>query len=773
MSYATSPAFSLRAATCWGAALIALLWALPGASAEERLIDQEPYDLLTVPDGTETKVLEVQPVRLPNRRLPTDPKPNDKIRVRLVDDEEVRDFEVLWRDVKKLELFEQRVLAQAQSFVAAQQFDDAYDSFAYLLKNDPTLPGLKEAIESFWYVSAGAAFREKRYDEALAVLEELLGQNPHYKHSETSPPLMRVLGDIVEKLVQRYLERNDYRSAHQMLSRIAATYPTAKEQPFYPRLTQEMIRAAEQKRDEARQHLAAERFTQAYDAATAMLEMWPEVSGARELSEEIAQRYPLVVVAVEQVAPQSAGRQLNHWASQRVGRLVDPRLMELLGLGPEGGDYACAVGSCARSDDNRSLAITLSAGQPPSRTVAVAALLSAGAQADQPFFSPGWAEVLGGIRLAKADQVEVALRRSFVLPEALLAFPLHGAAASEWFAAGYTYVAGDATHARYVLSTQATSVSGQPREILERQYPSAEAVLLALQRGEIDAIDRVQPADLQRVRSVPGVQVGRYAVPTVHVLVPNPDRPWSKNRTFRRAFLYGLNRELILSQGILQGAELSAARLVSGPFPAPVATNDPLAYAYDSSVAAHAYEPLLAATLLQVAKREAAALAQQNAEKAPQLDGITLGHLPLELHRTACKAIVKQLAPLGIPCKLLQVDGVPGDLEACDFLYTELQVSEPVVDVERLFGPQGSYPATNPHVRLGVRQVQQSATWNEAGQRLRQLHRTLHEDLTVLPLWQVPEHYAVRSNVRGVAASPVSFYQAIDAWRVSSRLGTQ
>ena len=80
----------------WGSALF----------AQERLINEEPYDLLTIPAmGKETTTLKIYPIKLPNRRLPKDPKPTDKIRVRLLEDDESRDFEVMWRDVKKLEFF--------------------------------------------------------------------------------------------------------------------------------------------------------------------------------------------------------------------------------------------------------------------------------------------------------------------------------------------------------------------------------------------------------------------------------------------------------------------------------------------------------------------------------------------------------------------------------------------------------------------------------------------------------------------------------------------
>ena len=68
------------------------------------------------------------------------------------------------------------------------------------------------------------------------------------------------------------------------------------------------------------------------------------------------------------------------------------------------------------------------------------------------------------------------------------------------------------------------------------------------------------------------------------MLVPNLSRPWPKLRTFRRGVMYGTQRELILKRGVLRDKELPGAKLMSGPFPAPIDPNDLLSYAYDEAI---------------------------------------------------------------------------------------------------------------------------------------------------------------------------------------------
>jgi tetratricopeptide (TPR) repeat protein len=739
-------------------------------TAQERLIDQEPHDLLTIPFEKGIATLKVYPLKF--RRMPKDPKPTEKIQdIKLIEDEDNRTFEVIWQNVKKIEFFEDRVLDEAETLAAAGKLDDAYANYAFLLKKYPDTQRLDESIQSYWYLSALASIREKRYEEALSVLEDLLRKNPNYNHSDGSPSLINLLGGTCDRLVQRYLDNSDFRSASRLIGRITTAYPDAKQEPFYAKFQAFMQNAAEKKRDEARAHLEAKRFTEAYDATAAMLDILPSVSGGRELAAEINKQYPLAVVAVDVLATAPNVLGLDNWADQRVGRLTDRRLMELRGIGPEGGDYATPLGTCERSEDLQSLSITLSP-NAAFTTYDLLQLVLAGARRDSPLFSPGWAQTLGSARIVRPGQVEATLRRPHLLPQALLTLPLGGASNSEGKGWSGNYQIADAsdTQSRYVLPPE-TMAAGKPREIQERAYTSPEAAILALQRGEVDAIDRVQPADMPVVRAIPGVKLVRYAVPTIHVLVPNPNRPWPANRTFRRAVMYALQRDAILKQGILRTEDkVEGAQLISGPLPAPINSGDPLSYTYDDKIQPHAYDPLLAVILLDLAKRELDSTARLKEEQPPKFEGVVLGHPPQELPTIVCKAMSKQLAALNIPCRTVELAS-PESRAQCDFVYAELLIAEPVVDLVRLLGPDGLYPATNPYVRQGIRQVEKATTWNQAGQGLKQLHRVLHEDLTLLPLWQTPEHFAVQKNLQGVGAAPISLYQDIEQWRLTPRLG--
>src|SRR6267142_4331451 len=144
----------------------------------ERLMDQPPFDVLTLDKANESKVYKVHPIHLPGRRVPERPKLTDKLRIKLLENEE--EYDVAWANIAKLELYEQMVLAEANKFTGEGKFDEAYDEFAFLLSSYPHVPGLAEARQNYLYLSSGAAFRQQKYDEALAILEELIAQNPNF-----------------------------------------------------------------------------------------------------------------------------------------------------------------------------------------------------------------------------------------------------------------------------------------------------------------------------------------------------------------------------------------------------------------------------------------------------------------------------------------------------------------------------------------------------------------------------------------------------------------
>ncbi len=79
----------------------------------------------------------------------------------------------------------------------------------------------------------------------------------------------------------------------------------------------------------------------------------------------------------------------------------------------------------------------------------------------------------------------------------------------------------------------------------------------------MDVLDQLFPADAVRLRKSKRIKVVNYPLPTVHMLVPCSDHPYIAERTFRRALLYGINRQDILTGELLGGPGIGR---LSSPF---------------------------------------------------------------------------------------------------------------------------------------------------------------------------------------------------------------
>jgi ABC-type transport system substrate-binding protein len=274
-----------------------------------------------------------------------------------------------------------------------------------------------------------------------------------------------------------------------------------------------------------------------------------------------------------------------------------------------------------------------------------------------------------------------------------------------------------------------------------------------------------------------------YAVPTVHCLLPNREKQFLARRSFRRALVYGINREEILLRQLLKDMPNPAGQLTSGPFPRSRETDDPSGYAYNESVQPRPWDPLLAKTLVKVVQHQlappkeepkgpagaqAAHPAAQEAEepKLPEVPNLILAHPPHDIARIACRSIKRHLEFIGIPITLKELPpGEPLPTGDWDLLYAELAMWDPVVDARQLLGPRGLLGGCSSHMDLALRQLDTADDWKSARARLLEVHRLAHEDAALVPLWQLTDYFAYQRGVEGIGSRPVTLYQSIENWR--------
>ncbi len=756
-----------------------MLGSFTPAWAEDRLIDQEPTDRITLRGADAGQIVEVVALQPQQRRLAANLRPTDKLRVRLVD-KPTLEFEIQGSLIEKVELFEQRVFAEAELFSSEGKFDQAFDNFTYLLSNYPETSGLKEAIESFLLREAAATFRAKDYDRSLMGLLELYKRNPH------SAALATSFDRVGDRLISQYVDKKAYEQARGVLRLLIDKFPNHSYQKLAD-WKQRLILEAESHLARAQSHAAAGQFREASRAIGRATNIWPELPGVDEIKARIQHEYPQVVVGVTTAALEQPTSRMDDWASRRTNRLLRRTLVELVGYGSEGGIYLSPLGELSQDVSGRQITIQLndaiawSSGAGVLTGHDVARKLLALTDRSRIDYDPDWTEVFGGVSVHDIFQVRIDLRRAHVRPEGLLEISVDGTDTFSDLSSSGPYFLSERNEKEVTYRKNDHYFAATPtqlKEIVEVQFPNAQSAVSALRRGEIDVLEYVAPRSLHVLRADPDIVVSNYALPTVHVLISNGRSPLMKVREVRRAVAYGINRRAVLQQLILAGKSVPGFTQISGPFPVGAGLNDPIGFASDSQLSPRPYEPRLALILGNVVRQiwakttvsqEEIISQEENENESPHRAArpLILAYRANEIARTACETFRYQLELVEIPCQLKELHS--GDLSdgtlQYDLLYAELATWEPVIQAHRLLGPDGLTGICSPYMSLALRKLDEARNWREVRSRLRAVHRIAYDDLAVIPLWQTVNSFAYRKHLTGVGDHPVVLYQNVENWK--------
>lgn len=748
-------------------ASVTSLCAAGTAVAQRPFYEQEPYDVLTLNKDNDNAVLKVEPLDLPDRRVPQDKlRTSEKLTVRLFD-RPGETYEVRWYSIEKIELFEELVLREAVSLVRSGRLSEAYDYFQFLRQRDPTLPGLAEALDEYLYEEAKVRLREGQFDGSLAMLRELHHRNP------SRPDLDKAIGLATDSLVAQYVESDSFVAARKLIARLSELYPN---HPIGVKWRDAWKKQAADVIAEARRAQEAGNLREADRLGWRAALIAPSLPEVEQYLRALHAVYPRVRVGVIQKTESPLAGSLTDWPSRRVCRLLERSLVEYVGPGPDGGRYETPFGKLERRelglrltfllDHNiRSDTATLTGYDLSQRLLSLADPL----QSDH---RPLWADLLRSVAVEGVFTVHADLAHPHVRPEALLQVAVvpgeFGTLSGNRLSIGpYLAEMPEGDEVRYVANPQYFAATPtQPKEIAERYFGTSVEAMQALRRREIDVLDRVCPWELKKLREEKEIAVERYAAPLVHCLVPNLAKPVMTSRELRRAIVYAIDRQTILNR-LLGGAEMEGCAVVSGPFSQGIAVGDGLDYGYNSTVKPRPYDPRLAMALAQLGLRRWIAIEKAAGRTATMLPPMVLAHPAYPTARAASKMIQKQLEVIGLTVEVRELPDVPlvGPMpEDIDLLYVEAAMWEPVIDARRLLDVDGLAGSASPYMSLALRRLDEASEWRDVADRLRQIHRIAADDVAVVPLWQMTDHFAYYRSLKG-AGKPVTLYDNVESWQ--------
>jgi hypothetical protein len=704
--------------------------------------------------------VDVQTLRFNGTRIVPSPLPaSGDLEIRpLVASTAAVKHSISWANIARIDLFEDLIMAEAKRLVAAGEFDPAFGYFAHLLKTAPDTRGLDEAINEYLQADALAAFKAEEFDRALAILGSLHERNP------AGANLSRAVDTVADKIIDQYIKDRNYNAARLTLDVVGTNFEGLT-LTVIDKWRTKFETAATQQLREAQRLAGEKKYLAARDAVTQARAVWPQIVGANQLLAQIQQAHPIVRVGVFEAAPQHPQARIDSWASTRVADIVAPSLVSLRGYSTEGGVYSSPAATITIDDTGLGMTIELAEGGSDDSLVvglgaaALARHLLEATDPESKTYDEVLASLVAEVQVQYPRTVVVTLSRPHVRPEALLEMALPRDLAASAGVAIFDVAERTDKQVRFAASS-----AGGLAEIHEVAYEDDSSAVAALLRGEVEVLDRVPVWQLKNLQSSSDIEVQAYQLPTVHVLVPTGKSELTSQREFRRALLFGMNRDQMFKREL--GATGSGFEILTGPFPKGASPSDPIRYGYNSQVRLRDYDPRLAILLASVAWVNVQKLQGIKEPSAP-LPTLTLGHSRDPVARAACQSIATNLRPV---IQLDLVEMSPEELidsrQKVDLVYAELSVWEPVTDARRLFGVGGLAADTSDFMSISLDRLDAATQWNDVRARLYQIHDVASTDLPLIPLWQTPVYYAHRKSVLGLKPQSVRLYQDIADWQI-------
>ena len=750
------------------------------------LIENDAFDLITLDDSNEGAVVRIVPPD--NLKLPL-PERGELI-FEFAENNEFP-LKVPYAAISKYETFSDLLLAEANEMMDRGELSLAFRNLLYVYDHGGKARSeVNETLRTCLFLDGREKFKGGEFEVALSIFEDIYQEKPNFKVPGLNKPLIAIILACYEGILKKKLEDGQYESIRLTLENVQGRYgPESKRllRTWRARFNNRADKYLAEARKLAKQGKGREAHLRTKQADR----ISPGRRETEEVQAEIMTQFPLVVVGVSQGGGAMDPGSLDHWGSRRVGRLIQRSLVEVTGLSDEGARYEFLNGTISRID-NVGLKYAFDLDKEAAKSVPsisafqLATRLLAFADPVNEFYDVTWAKILATVEVQSDTRVVVTLQRPFVRPEALMQIPYPTVKSTSEVETGdpmviqnglFKLISNDERFSFFGANQRyLDGEAGRHPVVIEQAFRTDTDAVDALLKGEVDVVDRIAPADLQRLKDVETIQVRPYVIPTVHLLVPKIRGVLKKSYRFRNALSTAIDREAIVNEVITNGQEIDGCNPLSGPFPLGGDDNDQISYGYDLRVKPFRHNERMAMALTEIAIKQEMPEKDSNEQSLDDVDGdegrptLVLVHQNSSMVRNCAAAIARSWNAAGISTTLRALPpGVtyPEDSQ-WDVLYAELFIEEPIVDAIRMLGPTGFADQISAPVEQSLRGVVTSQTWQGACMSLRNIHRQIAVDLSVIPLYQVKEHFAFRDNVYDVGRDLVHLYQYVDRWKVET-----
>jgi peptide/nickel transport system substrate-binding protein len=293
-------------------------------------------------------------------------------------------------------------------------------------------------------------------------------------------------------------------------------------------------------------------------------------------------------------------------------------------------------------------------------------------------------------------------------------------------------------------------------EVRQSSFADATTARTRLENGQLDLLTSLHPADVIRLESNAQFQVKHFPMNEVTFIAFNHRRPFLGGRRgfyTRKAINLAIDREkLLIEHYQARRGTRSAHRLISAPFPRG-------SWAYNEDIKGYGFKMSLA----------------RQAFRQSQINDFTLRfiHPPDPVVTAVCSVMKKQIQDVGkdINLKVRLVKLTPAlfrkalEKRSYDLAYCRFTFDRPILDLEPLLADQESNPGgrnfmgyRSPELAKLFDLLRLTDLWTKIRSLNHEIHRHLHEQAVMVPLWQLDNYYAYSGRVMNLKIHPVHLF---------------
>ncbi len=715
-------------------------------------------------------------------------------------------------------LFEEIMLRRVDELLKEGDIRTAYELLLRVEKEFPAWELSKPRFENLLLVESGLRARDGDIYAALALLDELANRNIN------NPELRPRFGEIAAPLIEIAVADKDFNKARYLISRIEKVFPGHETATLWQGRMRSM---ADSLLNDAKQQTSQHEFAAAADLAWKAEAIWPSSGNSRAIFAQTVARHQVLHVAIDESRGSEIVYPSPRESDERQRELVEVSLFEPTSADEMTYFRSSYFEIWDPTDLGREVVFTLRETRP---TWQSQPLLTANQIADalgrrmdptSPLFDSRLGSFVREVSVRSPSELKIRFSRVPLSIESLLRFPIIAAPrivdneksdATATLEPSAEMIPADGTGAtllstRFKLgeadNTGTSYLRERPEpdgldpskyhvaEVREESFTDRNELLKSVIRGEIDYLPNLLPWEVDAFKAAPAFQVREYALPITHVITFNPLSERIVNAQMRRALSFAVNREAILKSIILRDQAMRYGRPTSAPWHLKSYATNPLEkppefnlrLAYALRFAAERQLQLAELTKLETAAK---ATAQETGDKfdseafrkITNVDYIKLPRLRMVVDPDPTS--MEAAARMAEYWKkiLFEIDLIPGDQLGAplqdadwDLCYRRIRMEEPLLELWPLLTNDPSFDINRlklfpDWMRQELVNLDYSASFVDAQDRLYTIHRHLAAEAFIIPLWEVDEFAVWKKSTLGIPEKPMSPYQNVERWIV-------